>query len=224
MPRLLLAALLWAGPALGQKEMELSQVRGIPAPLGRMEGVVEPPPEGGLPAGEKVVVTRLSGCEREQAIYLTRFLAGVLLAASQVQSWLQSTGEGAPLRLEKKLFRGRDALSQAVGRSRRATLESDLRAGDWSRGGSFIFQLGTTPSRPVAAVAQLSPGEPDRCLPKLSAVLYDDRGTARLRYQASGAAPRVELLGDGCQVVELTLDEKSASFRPFLKKRCGGAR
>ncbi|MBI3185056.1 MAG: hypothetical protein HYZ28_23190 [Myxococcales bacterium] len=266
-----LAVAVAALPAFSQELPDLSRVRGIPPPLGRIDDVLRPPPEGGLPADERVAVGRLAGCEEPQALFLTRFVSGAALAASQIQAWLESKGPDAPLGLERRLFGGRPRLAEAVRRAQSGVPTEEVpcpplplldgwklrakraparlcrgeRAGP---GGihAFVEQGGTGSSRPklstlpasrslsprpfeggarpgrkavsVTALVHLSPaplGRAERCRPRLSAVLFDEGGHARLRYHADyGAALSVELLGDGRLTVELTFDEASAVFKP----------
>src|SRR4051812_45025228 len=80
----------------------------LSAPLGRLGDVVEEPPTGGVPGSEKALIGKIPGCEKEQAIYLSRMVAGTLVAVQQAQDWLRLTPG-----IEKKLF-AKDKLAEVA--------------------------------------------------------------------------------------------------------------
>ncbi len=203
----------------------------LPAPLGRLGNFVDAPPPGGLPADEKVMVGKLDGCDRDQAFFLTRAVSGALAALQQLQDWMVQT-KG----LEKKLFAtGKLAevaqnvaastatdeklcaspvlvdgfkldLTRAAGKQ--CPVEKGWRLGDfwWAKGG-----------KPFAVVAlSASPEDSkDRCRPRLSVVLFDKSGVARIRLHADyGGVASISLLGDKCVGLDFGFDEGARAFVP----------
>jgi len=86
----------------------------VGAPLGHIGEVVEPVPSRGLPGGETVTVARFPGCEREQAIHVSRFLhLGAAGAAETLQAYL----DGNP-NVARWLFGKERPLARAIDRAR----------------------------------------------------------------------------------------------------------
>ncbi|MFZ5467866.1 MAG: hypothetical protein ACOZIN_00395 [Myxococcota bacterium] len=226
----------------------------LPAPLGRIGDVVEAPSSGGYPPEEKVLLATLPGCGREQALHLSRFLSGVALAGGQIQQWLEGVGDGAPQGLSKKLFGKTSRLIEAVRKAAQArpgeggVCEKPVPAeegwrlslteappklckNDASALDDHWFVVGTRPSKKsIAAVILVRPSHEraaDRCRPRLSAVLFDADGVARLRYHADyGGELSAELLGDRCQAVSFTFAPKLSAFEAAFRRGgrgCTGA-
>lgn len=226
---LLMLALLAAAPV---KPLPM-----LPAPLGRLGNFVDAPPPGGVPADERIVVGTLDGCDREQAFFLTRAVSGTLAAVQQLQDLLnQSPG------LEKKLFaKGKLAeVSQGVAASvamdqqlceppaltdgfklelsrntgKLCPAQKGFRTGEfwWARGKPTAVAL-LTPA-PAAA--------PDRCRPRLSVVLFDKAGVARIRLHADyGSVASLSLLGDRCVGLDFAFDAGAQAFVPTWRPTKG---
>ncbi|MHB8879078.1 MAG: hypothetical protein ACYC8T_35710 [Myxococcaceae bacterium] len=242
---LALLALLTAAPDAGKAEVE-----GPLAPLGRVGDVIEEPRQGGYPANEQVLVTTFEGCPREQAVNLSRFVSGVAEAGAQLQAWLEGKGPKAPRGVEQKLFKGKKRLLEAVRRAWQSTPVQGLAcplpllADGWKLGVDkapkpcpldagtgpqplHLFGLVGKGAAPLTAVVSVLPspeGRADRCRPRLSAVLFDDGGRARLRYHADyGGGLEVTVVGDSCQELDLTLDPGTQRFTPVVRKACSPA-
>ncbi len=210
----------------------------LSAPLGRLGDVVDAPPEGGLPADEKVIVGKLDGCDREQALYLTRAIAGTRAAVEQLQTWLNQT-KG----LEKKLFPvGKlGEVSQWVAASvptdqklceapalvdgfelelaKAAGKQCPADAG-WRMGDFWWAKAG----KPAAVVSVMgsAPDAKDRCRVRLSMALFDKAGIARVRLHADyGGVASVSLLGDKCVGLEFGFDAGAQAFVPTWRTTKG---
>jgi len=69
-----------------------------------------------------------------------------------------------------------------------------------------------------AAVVHVLPGDLDACRLRISTVLFDSKGKARVRLHANyGGKLSAELLGEGCKGVDFALDEATQTFRATLK-------
>jgi hypothetical protein len=230
---LLIASLLAAEPV---KPLPM-----LSAPLGHLGDVVEAPGEGGTPADEKVLLGKLDGCDRSQAVSLTRLVSGTLVAVQQLQDWMRESPG-----LEKKLFApGKlSEVAQLVAAStaseqklctapaladgfkldltraggKLCSAESGFRTGDfwWAKAGKQVAAVALTAAAPDAK---------DRCRPRLSVVLFDKSGTARIQLHAdySGAAS-VSLLGDKCVGLDFNFDPAAQAFVPTWRtsKGCKG--
>lgn len=207
------------------------------APLGFVGDVVGPPPSGGVEGGEKAVTLQLPGCDRPQTINLSRFLSGASLAGSQLQAWLESKGPGAPEKLEERLFGKHHRLVETLAKAARARpaeqgacTESSLAKGfallltrapvscKPAKGplGTYWFVDADHPRQVSAAIHIAAADEkaPDRCRPRLSAVLFDTKGIARLRYHADfGGVLEAELLGHRCQAAAFVFEPQTNAFR-----------
>jgi hypothetical protein len=78
--------------------------------------------------------------------------------------------------------------------------------------------------KPTAAVSVLpSPAEAkDRCRPRLSVVLFDKAGVARVRLHADyGGVASVSLLGDKCVGLDFGFDEGAQAFVPTWRPTKG---
>jgi len=202
----------------------------ISAPLGHLGNVVEAVPPGGLNAADKPVMPVIDGCA-PQAVYLMRMVGGTARAIEQLQQWLDATPG-----FEAKLFKRRGTLAEVVKQlsdsrlePKRACVSPALKNGyqlelDWpvphfcpnpvATGGDFWFFA----KAHAAAVVSVQPGDPDACKLRLSTVLFDSRGQARVRLHADwGGVAAVSLIGDGCQVVDFVLQPETQRFVPSLK-------
>lgn len=226
---LLLTSLIAAAPAQGPLRLPDSP-RDISAPLGHLGNVVEEIPPTGMNAVDKPLVPVIEGCA-PQAVYLMRMLGGTARAIEQLQQWLDATPG-----FEARFFRHKATLTDVVKQLSDATFEPkkactapatkngyqlDL---DWpsarfcpspgANQGDFWF---FNKARAAAAI-NVQPGDPDHCKLRLSTVLFDSRGQARVRLHADwGGTSSVTLIGDGCQIVEFVLHSETQTFVPTLK-------
>lgn len=208
-------------------------MEGLFPPLGELVDVVTAAPTSGVPGSERVVVAKLPGCERVQAFWLTRFALGSAVAGRQINDWLSKQPA-----LKRSLFGKADVLNQAGQRSRRTSPRPSACAGStgWRLAADDVGDrecagaISTLPADHlfedkgrVAAVVRLTPadeGAKDRCRPKLSALLADDKGVARLAVHADfGGAMSVEVFGNNCDVLAFEFDTASRSFLPKRSKR-----
>jgi len=204
----------------------------ISAPLGHIGDVVQPVPQGGLPEGEKPLPVTWADCQ-PQVIYLARMLGGTARAVEQFDQWLSQ----APA-AKKKLFGKRDALGDTIKLMRdsdrvpkklckppklkdgfklaldRAPAKLCADTDEKRQQGDFWFFTG----KKAAAVIHVLPGEKDACRPRISTVLFDSKGRARVRFHADYGGPlSAELLGDGCNAVDFTFAEVPQQFRATWK-------
>jgi hypothetical protein len=213
----------------------------LPAPLGHLGNVVDEPMLNGTPGDQKVLTGKLPGCAKDQGLYLTRAISGTMAAVQQLQDWMNKTPG-----LEKKLFPAGKLgevvkwvsgstsseqklceapalidgfkldLTKASGKL--CDADHGFRTGDfwWANGG-----------KPAAAVSVMPAPEAakDACLPRLSMVLFDKAGVARVRLHADyGGVSSITLLGDKCVGLDFNFDLATQVFVPTWRspKGCKG--
>ena len=208
-------------PALGE----------ISAPLGHIGNVVDALPKGGVSDSDKLVAPKWEGCE-PKGIYLMRFLGGAGRALEQLQQSLDRSAGS-----EKKLFGRKGVLGEVMKQLSTSRFEGkqSCPAAPLSEGykleltaapkkwcdaaadageGEFWFFAGKLP----AAVISVQKGGADVCKPRLSTVLYDAKGVARVRLHADwGGAMMATLVGEKCQLVDYTLEAEKQVFVPAWK-------
>lgn len=185
----------------------------LPAPLGRIGSVIEAPNEKGYPAHERVVVTKLPGCEREQALHLTRMVSGTLYAVEKLQGWFD-----AQKGLEQSFFGSRSALG-ALSKRVAASVPSEKKKNDGL--GEHLWVLKEKPAAKVTVLAAAEDRQ-DRCLPVIKVQLLDDKGVEKLRYDADfGGVLGVQLFGARCQSLTFVFDGAAEAFQPTLTKTKG---
>jgi hypothetical protein len=194
-------------------------------PLGKLSQVVALP-EGGVPHGEKVVTFKLDGCEREVAVNATKVAAGAAYALQQLHEWLQKTPG-----LEASLFKPGTLGDVSVNVTRSAAAPSrPCKGSGQGTGPAPKLCPGGDPTavwfvngQRVAAVVRWAESEGvDKCLPKVSALLFDSKGQARLSYTADlGGAVSAVIHGDRCQAVQLTYDGPNEVFHA-ARRSCKG--
>lgn len=194
----------------------------IPAPLGHFGDVVEPAPKGGMASTDPFFALGWDGCE--DVVFPQRFATGASRALEQLQQALDH-GAGS----EKRLFTGKGVLAEVLHQLTGATLSEkgscqapklvdgwklplvvapkklcDARAGErWLFAGA----------KPVAVISVQRPET--GCRPRISAVLFDARGQARVRFHADwSAAMAVTLVGDRCRNLDFTFDGAQQAFIP----------
>ncbi len=210
-----------AAPTLGE----------ISAPLGHIGNVVDALPKGGESDSDKVISPKWEGCE-PTGIYLMRFMGGAGRALEQLQQSLDRAPGS-----EKKLFGRNGVLTEVMKQlsSSRFELKLSCTAAPLTDGykleltappkkwcdakadsadGEFWFFASAKP----AAVISVQKGATDVCKPRLSTLLFDSKGIARVRLHADWAgAMSTTLVGDRCQLVEYTLDADKQVFVPAWK-------
>ncbi len=222
----LLASMLAAPAPLKLPE----PVREISAPLGYFGNVVEDMPAGGMVGADRPVVPEFEGCAR-LVVYLMRMLGGTARTVEQLQQWLDLTAG-----FEPKFFKKKGTLAEVTKLLADAKFEPKKACGPGAVKPQFPLEVAGAPTkfcdnegakqgefwffnkgRP-AALLEVLPGDPERCKVRISAVLFDGRGVARVRLHVDwGASASVSLVGDGCQVVDFTLNSATQSFVPTLK-------
>jgi hypothetical protein len=201
----------------------------ISAPLGHLGGVVEDVQPGGVSDSLVPVIFGPDGCT-PRVVALSRFLGGAGRALEQLQRWMDSS-PGFEASFFKKTERLSDVMrllsaatpQRAKGACRAPPVRDGFKpthsrvpksfcASDPERTlGEYWFFSGETP----AAVIRVAPGTPEACAPRISSILFDSSGAARLRLSADwGGEVSAELLGDRCQLLEFRLDEKPHHFLP----------
>lgn len=202
----------------------------IPAPLGHFGGVVEPVPQAGISEQDKAVIPKLEGCAA-QAVFLMRWLSGGTRTLEQMQQWLDRTPG-----LEKKLFARKQVLAEVMKHLTDARFEPKKSCTATPLVDGFKLDYAAPPKKlceaPVdqalgefwyfnktpAAVINVTRGDPDQCMLRVSSVLFDAKGVARLRVHADwGGQVSATLWGDKCQRVDFTFDKEKQAFTPALK-------
>lgn len=209
-------------------------VRALPmlaAPLGHLGDVVDKPLTTGTPGEVKVISGKLEGCAFDQGLYLTRAVSGTLIAVQQLQDWMNLTPG-----LEKKLFaKGKlaevvkqvaasscseqklcaapvlaDGFKLELTNAGAKLCEADHR---W-RTGDFWWTAGGKPAAALSLMPAAADAK-DRCLPRLSIVLFDKARVARVRLHADyGGVASITLLGDKCVGLDFNFDGGTQSFVP----------
>lgn len=203
----------------------------ISAPFGHIGNVVDALPKGGVSDSDKVIAPRWEGCE-PKGIYLMRFLGGASRALEQLQQSLdRSPGS------EKKLFGRKAVLTEVMKLLSSSRFEQKLSCAPAELADGYRLELTVPPKKWCDAKADASEGEfwffsktrpaavisaqkggTDVCKPRLSTVLFDGKGVARVRMHADwGGAVSATLVGDRCQLVDYTLDTDKQVFLPVWK-------
>lgn len=208
----------------------------LSAPLGHIGDVLTDVPAEGYPGTERVFTATFPGCERPQAVWISRFLMGTAVAGAQVHMYLAKQPA-----LMKKLFGKSEALADAIQRSRRTTAADNACVPDPSWQLSAAARTGANTCKApvitvpgdhlfiekgkVAAVVRLSSAADDakdRCRPKLSALLTDNKGAPRFAFHADyGGVLTAEVFGDACEQLTFNFDEQTQSFVPTASVRPG---
>lgn len=198
----------------------------ITAPLGHIGNVVEAPPVGGLSESDRVVVPAWEGCE-PKGVYLMRFMGGTARALEQFQQSLDRS-PGA----EKKLFGRKDVLGEVMKQLGTSKLEAKNACAAAKLADGFRLELTAAPkkwcdakgdaqdgefwffaSNKPAGVISVAKGGADVCKPRLSTVLFDAKGVARVRLHADwGGEMSATLLGDRCQIIDYAFDSGKQAF------------
>lgn len=215
----------------------------ISAPFGYAGRIVTE--AGAAPAGsEKDVTVELPGCTTNQTYHLTVLVNSALEAVKQLQPWLEKQ-PGLEHRLFGESFKLADlqdfetvAIPAAKHACKAPPLGTGFQlpwltvpklcegaiAGPW---GDYWWTSRGAPAIAVALTAPRSPkGPPEdppvECRPRLSVVLFDSKGAARLKWNAEYLGSlSVTLFGEKCQQVDFTLDVPSVAFVPVLRTTPG---
>jgi hypothetical protein len=173
----------------------------LPAPLGQLDHVLERP--SGSSGAEQVVDMTLPGCSHRVPLNLSRMLAGTAFAMQQMIDWLrQSLPQGlpAPEVLEALGAGVRDG-TFAAKRACQPLPREVVSAPKLCAGTASDQAWLTVNDRASALLRWSAGGGRDRCLPRVTGVLFDNRGAARVRYEADfGGAALGALMFDTCRV------------------------
>ncbi|MEW6430751.1 MAG: hypothetical protein AB1730_04520 [Myxococcota bacterium] len=204
----------------------------ISAPLGHFGAVVELMPKDAVRDQERAVFPQIPQCA-PQVVYLMRFLGGMTRVLEQSQQWMDLTPG-----LEKKLFKGKGTLGDVMKHLSRAAFEDRKSCTPLTLGAGYKLELDAAPKKlcdagprgdglgdywfftkgKPAAVVSVQRGDVDACVLRLSAVLFDSKGVARLRVHGDwGAQVSATLNGDRCQKVDFTFDGARQLFVPDMK-------
>lgn len=203
----------------------------ISAPLGHIGNVVDAPPKGGFLESDRVVLPKWEGCE-QKGVYLMRFMGGTARVVEQLQQALDR-GPG----VEKKLFARKNVLTEVMRQLSTSKLEPKDGCKPVALGDGWRLELGAPPKKwcdakadaqegefwffsagKPAGVISVQKGSPDACKPRLSTVLFDAKGVARVRVHADwGGGMSATLVGDKCQLIDFTLDGEKQAFVPTWK-------
>lgn len=204
----------------------------ISAPLGHIGNVVDAPPKGGASESDRVLLPRWEGCE-PQGVYLMRFLSGAARALEQLQQSLDAGGPDA----EKKLFGRKAVLGEVMKQLSASRLEAKTACAPSPLADGYRLELGAAPKKwcdakadategefwfftngKPAAVVSVQKGATNACKPRLSSVLFDAKGAARVRLHADWAgAMSATLVGERCQAVDYALQSEKQAFSPSWK-------
>lgn len=203
----------------------------IPAPLGHIGNVVDELPQGGVLDSDKVVTPKWEGCE-PKGIYLMRLMGGTGRALEQLQQSLDRAPGS-----EKKLFARKAVLAEVMKQLSTSRFEPKVSCTAAALRDGFKLELTAKPKKWCAAKVDASEGEfwffsgkrasavisvqkgaTDVCKPRLSTVLFDAKGVARVRLHADwGGAMSATLVGARCRLVDYTLDADKQAFVPTSK-------
>ncbi len=191
----------------------------LPAPLGMLDKVLEP----GAANGERSIEIALPGCDHKVPVNASRFLAGTAYAMQQMVEWLYLAPDVKPFapgtldEVTQGFTSGAFVEQKAC-----AALPKELaKAPKLCPGAGADQAWMVSAGKPVASVRWAAASGKDKCLPRLTGVLFDGKGVARIRYEADfGAAAAGALLGDKCQVT-FSFDEKNEVFHA-ARRGCKG--
>lgn len=203
----------------------------ISAPLGHIGNVVDVIPQGGSLDSDKVIAPKWEGCE-PKGIYLMRFMGGAGRALEQLQQSLDRA-PGA----EKKLFARKAVLTEVMKQLSASRFELKVSCTPSPLAEGYRLELAAAPKKwceaksdategefwffakgKPSAVISVQRGGAEACKPRLSTVLFDARGLARVRLHADwGGAVAATLAGDRCQVIDYSLDPGKQVFTPAWK-------
>jgi hypothetical protein len=214
----LAAAVLLAAPSLGELPpltAELPSLKDLPKPAG----------QGGQNAGEHLVTMKTTACAEGAQLDVTRVVQVALRTVERLQGWLDANPG-----LEEKLFATRGQLGEvaklAAGSrvepggfctlpvdekwklSPPAVLPATCKGGKGGAAGlSTWWSHGGKPA--IASKVSSHTG----CKPRVSMVLFDQAGKARLKFHSDlENPPSFTLLGDQCRNVDFAFDEKANGF------------
>lgn len=190
----------------------------LPAPLGMLDRVLE---KGST--GEKVIEVSLPGCDHKVPVNVSRFVAGTAYAMQQMVEWLYLTPDLKPFPAGALDEVTAGVTNGAFGDQKacKALPKELTTAPKLCPGVATDHAWMVAGSKPAASVRWAPASGKDKCLPRLTGVLFDGKGAARIRYEADfGGAAAGALLGDKCQVV-FTFDVKNEVFHA-ARRGCKG--
>jgi hypothetical protein len=239
---------IWVVGWLAAAPIPWNELPVVKPPLGSLNEVVTLVPDSGLPNEERVEIVQLPGCPQPQAFWLTRFALGAAMAGEKLDAWVRHNNLTAQVFTRPNvLTTAVDGIRKSAPRSHGAC--PPTRDG-WLLDAWKVSSLPKTcaekstsedagiqapvsapvwfgiPKGRLTAVVTYGPPSADAqspCRPRMSAVLFDDRGVARLRYHTDfDDMVTADLVGDGCIELRFTLDEHGRGFRPMKYDRGPG--
>lgn len=194
----------------------------LPAPLGMLDRVLEKGRDN-----DRTVEISLPGCDHKVPVNVSRFIAGSGYAMQQMVEWMNVTPgltvfpQGALDEVTTGITNGAFADTKSC-----AALPKELsKAPKLCPGAAPDQAWMMLPTGKPAASVRWGPSSSkaaDKCLPRLTAVLFDAKGIARIRYDADfGAAASGALLGDAKCQISFTFDPKAEVFHA-ARRGCKG--
>lgn len=212
---LLLSLVLLAAPAPALPD--------LPAPLGILDRVLE---KGS--GNDRTVEISLPGCDHKVPVNLSRFIGGTGYAMQQMVEWMSLTPgltvfpEGALAEVTAGITNGAFGDSRSCGALPKDVAKAPAKLCPGVAADHAWMLVGGKPAAVVRWAPSAGKGADKKCLPKLTGVLFDGKGAARIRYEADfGSAASGALLGDAKCQVTFTFDPKTEVFHA-ARKGCKG--
>jgi hypothetical protein len=185
--------------------------------LGQVDGALtRPAKNNGL---EHVVELSLPGCDHEVPLNTTRIVAGTAFAMQQMLEWMRANvPQGMPPQavldeVSAGVREGQFADSKACKALPRDVTSAPKLCAGAAKDHAWLVANG----KPAALVRWSAASGANKCAPKVTAVLFDAKGAARIRYDADfGGNAGGALLADKCQVT-FTWDAAREVFHPSLR-------
>ena len=185
--------------------------------LGQVDGALERPSKNsGL---EHVVDLKLPGCDHDVPLNTTRMIAGTAFAMQQMLEWMRANvPQGMPPQavldeVGAGVREGHFTQSKAC-----AALPRDVtKAPKLCDGAAKDHAVLVANGKPAALVRWSAASGANKCAPRVTGVLFDAKGSARIRYDADfGGNAGGAVLADKCQVT-FTYDAAREVFHPSLR-------
>ncbi len=225
--QVMLSALVMAAPVgTAAAKPQAVTLTTLSAPFGHFGDVVQKETGSELTT-DLPVRLKWASCE-PQVVRLAAQVAGSIRAIEQLTQWLKDN------KLEGTFFARKELLTESIALLSKSTLSADHACAPLKLGNGYALPMADAPKKlcaaPVdrstgdywltadgktAAVMQVSEGAPVVCKPRVSTLLFDSKGKARLRINLDwGGTTSFTLFGDRCQNLEFTFDAGQQAFVP----------
>jgi hypothetical protein len=198
---------------------------GISAPLGSLSDVVGLVPPGGLRGNERTELVRFEGCAADQILYVQRFAANAALVGHKLEQWLNANRLPKGWAVSKKDLRTAiEGIRQSVsGHSKscvRLAYGWKILGVENCTGVSNTIPFEHPKTKRLTALVHVAPpdrAQPERCRPRISAILFDAGGRERLRYHVDFQDQEsAELVIDRGRVLEVRFDGRAFRVKGAL--------